>query len=650
MTGPKDVGNVRRVRVGVQLYCGAALGVAIAAIGAPAASAAAAPQVSGRVLTPIVAKNQRVQVAWQARNTRAARSARTPVAFVLSRDDRRSRTDAVLARRTLAAIAPKGRSAARLAAAVPKRLAPGHYRVLVCPARGRCRKLRGSIGITPRVSRVNATLIPDASRAATAVVGSDGGTIDAQGADGTRYRLVVPAGAIAGAVTMVMTPLAGAQGLPFEGLAAGVRLEPAGLELAAPARLLIRREGLAAGPGTAAFGSRDGRDLYLAPWATAPEAASLGPGTVAIGITHFSGWGAVSLTDTQAAAQYARSAYRAQDRLAQEMREAIDKSGDGTPEASDLPLQEMIDQIVKPLLDAALHDPVFLDDAVRAYLSLERQLQLLGLDGLPDDPHLAAKFKRAFKRYVEVLKERCSLADFATIGEAIGLARQMQLLAASLPSVAEAPQSLEEALAILDPCLRFELRMTSSQAVDWDFDFTGVTTAVVPLRFATGTLAGSGPLTYRSATYVVPDDDCTESVPATTGSTMVVEGGANLFQLSPPGPGKPAVEKPNMGFLVDPGSPTETLRVVCPNDPEPPTVQETSGNKLWLTLWAGCAHPDLTYSLGFQRSITGFTATGKAGILAELETKGTLPCVDGGLPAATVEERWEFAHTPASAG
>ena len=157
-----------------------------------------------------------------------------------------------------------------------------------------------------------------------------------------------------------MTPLTGAGGLPFDSLAAGVRLEPSGLQLDEPAKLLILRPGLAVSPGTAAFGSSDGQDLFLEPWVEVPADQSLGAGTVGLGVTHSSGWGVVSLTQTQLASQYARSAFQARDRIAQEIREAITNSGTGVLDPQTLAKVEKayIDQVVKPLAEAAAQDPV----------------------------------------------------------------------------------------------------------------------------------------------------------------------------------------------------------------------------------------------------------------------------------------------------
>jgi hypothetical protein len=604
------------------------------------------PQLSGRPLTPVVHQPERVVVAVTASNRAKTRTRATAVTLLLSKDARRSRSDAVLGR---AKLPPLGRGRARsvrVRGRLAAKTAPGRYRVLACAAKARCRVLRGSVGVGPRVERVTVALQADTARAASAPVTASGGTVDARGADGTRYRLVLPPGAVSGPVTVTMTPLTGASGLPFEGLAAGVRLEPAGLSLEKPGRLLVQRDGLAVSPTTAAFGSEDGRDLFLTPWTAVPEADTLGPGTIGIGITHFSGWGVVSLNQTQLAAQYARSAFNARDRIAQEAREALEGDDDGVLERDQLPLQEMLDQVVKPLAEAAIQDPTFLDDAVGAFLSIERQLQLLGIvPGLPEDPALASLFQRAFMRYVQVLKARCAAADFTAIGDAVSLARQIQLAGMLIPGMHGPPQSIDEALELLDPCLRFELRMTSTHDFRWDFDFGAVTRATLKLHVEGGKLVGAGPLAYDSATFGVDNDDCTEEVTAVHGSTMVVEGGADLLALAPPGAGKPAAVKPRVAFVIDPGTPTEDLRLTCPADPDPPHVQETKGNKLWLTLWAGCTHPDPTESLGLVRTIEDFTATGTPGLLAERVYAGSFPCPQDMSPAA-VQERWQLVHTP----
>ena len=71
---------------------------------------------------------------------------------------------------------------------------------------------------------------------AVATIGAAGGTLDATGADGTAYKLTIPAGALVSDADLSMTPVSSIGGLPFDSLVGAVDLQPDGLQLLTPAR------------------------------------------------------------------------------------------------------------------------------------------------------------------------------------------------------------------------------------------------------------------------------------------------------------------------------------------------------------------------------------------------------------------------------
>jgi hypothetical protein len=82
----------------------------------------------------------------------------------------------------------------------------------------------------------------DASRSATALIGWEGGTIQAIGPDGTTYTLEVQPEALAFPTTITMTPLSDLDGFgldPAPEHVLGVELEPEGLQMVVPARLTM---------------------------------------------------------------------------------------------------------------------------------------------------------------------------------------------------------------------------------------------------------------------------------------------------------------------------------------------------------------------------------------------------------------------------
>jgi hypothetical protein len=101
----------------------------------------------------------------------------------------------------------------------------------------------------PAANPLTIALAPDRSRTATARVTSAGGSVSATGADGTVFRVTIPAGALAAPVDVSVTPAGHA-----------VVLEPAGLGFAHPADVAI---GVTSGDPMAF--AVDGAEAYLVP-------------------------------------------------------------------------------------------------------------------------------------------------------------------------------------------------------------------------------------------------------------------------------------------------------------------------------------------------------------------------------------------------
>ena len=108
---------------------------------------------------------------------------------------------------------------------------------------------------TSNPSAVQVTL--DEQLASSADITTAGGTLTAQGADGTKFTLTFPKGALPNDEKITLTPAARVDGLPFSGALAGaVQMEPEGLRLLAPAVLTIESPKTVAATGfeTVAFG------------------------------------------------------------------------------------------------------------------------------------------------------------------------------------------------------------------------------------------------------------------------------------------------------------------------------------------------------------------------------------------------------------
>jgi len=144
---------------------------------------------------------------------------------------------------------------------------------------------------------LHATVTFDTSRAQSATIGTDGGSIEAIGAGGERYRLTIPEGALEGPFVITVTPIATIAGTPMDdGFLGGVGFEPDGLAFLKSAELEVTTPQ----PYPAdAFGfsfAEAGRDVHR--MATTFEGE-----TARASFWHFSGWGAGQGTPAQNALQ-----------------------------------------------------------------------------------------------------------------------------------------------------------------------------------------------------------------------------------------------------------------------------------------------------------------------------------------------------------
>jgi hypothetical protein len=116
----------------------------------------------------------------------------------------------------------------------------------------------GEIGfeVVPLLSQVTATASPDGARRVSKTIGRFGGTLETDGADGTHYRLDVPAGALSADTQISIAP-AGVSGLDLlaDHVSAAVDFAPDGLQFAVAAYLTITLPGPAGKTFAASFHS-----------------------------------------------------------------------------------------------------------------------------------------------------------------------------------------------------------------------------------------------------------------------------------------------------------------------------------------------------------------------------------------------------------
>lgn len=123
----------------------------------------------------------------------------------------------------------------RVTAKVPGKVGAGLWFVVVCPptGHGACAASRKPMQrIATKLSPpVEAHPAQETSNAATATIGSAGGTLDATAADGTRFHLVIAANSVPDGTQITMTPVSALGNVGSAKFVAGVQLAPEGLFL-----------------------------------------------------------------------------------------------------------------------------------------------------------------------------------------------------------------------------------------------------------------------------------------------------------------------------------------------------------------------------------------------------------------------------------
>lgn len=204
----------------------------------------------------------------------------------------------------------------------------------------------GGGGGDPVSPAAPAAVQTDTSRSARVSIGPAGGKLSVTAADGRRYTLTVPPGALSAATEITATPVESMGAAPLAaGLKGAVRFAPAGLTFAQPASLLV--EGAAPlRPGLRAVGfsrSNDGQVMRL----TLPKP---GNGAFELTVFHFSDVGVAEATAADIASVPAASPAQV---VFERMHELLARSAAETDAQAEAVLGLIFDQMVKPALDAA---------------------------------------------------------------------------------------------------------------------------------------------------------------------------------------------------------------------------------------------------------------------------------------------------------
>ena len=423
-------------------------------------------------------------------------------AFLLSADRRRGKGDISLGSRTLR------RATTRLKLRVPRRTGLGAYYVLTCapPKDSSCRATKSRIAVTarPRPARVRPRL--DQARTAAAGVGRDGGTVEATGADGTRFTLAIPAGALLDPASVTLTPLTSAGRLPMgaRGLRA-VQIGPAGTDLLKPASLTITPpKAVARSLLTGVAFDDGGKQFHLTPVSRSGSAATLR-------VFELDGLGIAS---TKAGARYLFSRTRVPTSLVHQLEQiaavprAPRRARGSQAGPSDALSAQLFALAVQIQVTASSGD---IDSAVIQFIPWDALS--IGLAG--PYPGLVAwralvtqAFQAGFRRAIATAQAACQTGDIRQMGRLLRFRDYLHTSLATLPL-----QSLRTDIdAVVSRCLRFELDydVTISGANGYGESVDARVTSKVPVASPvpgdTGFFSGTAGLAVGN--YAVGPVDC----------------------------------------------------------------------------------------------------------------------------------------------
>lgn len=229
--------------------------------------------------------------------------------------------------------------------------------------------------------RVTPTL--DTSNQSEAIIPVSGGSLITTAADGTLFRLDIPANALVADTLIRMTPVSQLDGMPFGSNPLAVQLEPEGMQFYAPVILTITpAQEIPINQQLFFTYQGMGENLALAlPVVDSPE--------IKLELQHFSGYGVTKgfLADIEPVrARIGGTAVaRLQSAVAEELGRARQRALLGVEDDTPLDLtsyfQQYDEQVIQPRHAAAGESCAAGRLAIQTALGYERQRQLLGIEG-----------------------------------------------------------------------------------------------------------------------------------------------------------------------------------------------------------------------------------------------------------------------------
>lgn len=256
---------------------------------------------------------------------------------------------------------------------------------------------------------LNVTVQLDKKQTASAMVPRTGGSVSLSAADGSKFTLDVPAGALEADTTITMTAVKSLDGAPLDNnTPTAVQLEPSGLFFKEMATLTIRPGKEIPIKEQIIFGYEgDGKDYHLAVVDTKSK-------DIKIKLMKFSGAGVGSGSDSAWAANLQIQASAASTRISQRLGEAAQterrgqfvEGAEGSTALRDNAeslLDQFEDQVVLKEMVAAELDCKFAQKAAEDLVRLERLRQLFNI--YPGQPFMTKDFNGKLEKLSKIAKE-----------------------------------------------------------------------------------------------------------------------------------------------------------------------------------------------------------------------------------------------------
>jgi len=453
----------------------------------------------------------------------------------------------------------------------------------------------GDTGAFPGGYSVSSVL--DSANAASADLDSTGGALSVTGADGTVFTLEVPPQALASPEMVTVTPVSRIDRFPFSGgLAAGVEIEPAGLNLMLPATLTIQPPALPPPDRTLPYSySQGGEDFILYP-------RNVDTSSLRLPLVRLGGYGVGLGDQSDAARQAGRTPSAPLSPYLQQYAEDVFLRESGSIGQSELQTRgtqiyrDAYEQVVVPLL-ATSHgasarlsprtEPTctFIGDDGQEYDVKEGLTQLFGvirqkqMMGIVDESGEVEtglqEAMAALQACIQQAFDRCvARTDPLEATWMLQLSLQLQALGEEDPLLTTFIEG-----GLLERCLRFEIDFESKIVEDNTRSFVEAVQRLkyrsqhVPLRLNySGADNPYGRSIWEGNCSLLPEDAAYYYVTGGFGCTVTVNPGQSHFGVLAAWIGLPTDE--SVRVIYDPGNPTPTASATGPscNIPDFPIV------------------------------------------------------------------------------